>query len=85
MEDHLNEMAATLVAPVFLHAVQSIRALGGVGGINVIELDVAARLLNAGNDLLDLLHIRSPIKMHTEYVQPRARQREAGCGAESTR
>src|SRR5208337_1421945 len=63
----------------------SFRALGRVRSIYIEEQDLPPSVLNALHNLLHLRHIGAPIKMHTENVQPGARQFEACGGAETAR
>jgi hypothetical protein len=85
MKKDFDEVAAAFLAPVFLHPVQSFRALGRVRSIYIEEQDVPASVPNALHNLLNLRHIGAPIKMHTENVQPGARELEACSSAETAR
>ena len=71
-------MVATPLLPMLLHVVHRFCALRGVGGVDIEEENVAASRLDLVNHLVDVRHRGATVEVHTENIQSRLGQFEAG-------
>ena len=83
MQQHAEAAGAAGPAQHAGHLGDHLRALVGVGGVDVEKMRAASERLDAGHDALGAGQRRPPVEMHAEDVEPGARQREGGGAAEA--
>jgi hypothetical protein len=76
---------AVILGKALLHFIQRFIALDRIGGVNVEEYSLAARMANVFGDPFDNRHGRLTVQVNTENVQAFLRELDGSGTAESAR